>query len=434
MMGVELLVADYRASKARVHFACFGSTWAKTSIHRYQSRGLRLEPREPVSATLSAVTKLRLGGEALEFAISDTSCMETVTFERLKRALVDSFRKKKTSPGFFREQLNKIRHFRGESAECFADRIKKIIVSTYGLGDEPVQNEVIRFETDQRSLDAFLSGLVGEIGHKFMLWGRRGTRKVLRVVMKLPKKFGGLSGWRIVLSTNPEAQPLGRPRKTPINQELHKKQKRYLADINNPTRKLVRTHPKPVTDSGIAFEYGDAYPYLTCRLEWFLLSVAEGLIIVRLKLSNFRYALETSSRNRLSSMLIVPELFLKFLTLALEGSGYLYTQLLLRSSDDPVYQSSHTHGLLDQIMQLADIELEAELGRLNLEEVNPHLRGGRVENHLGKADLDLNLDLPVLGCLAQHDWRVSQLRHRDTPRTSKLCCHKASAPWMYLHN
>nr|CAD7610196.1 unnamed protein product [Timema genevievae] len=25
-----------------------------------------------------------------------------------------------------------------------------------------------------------------------------------------------------------------------------------------------------------------------------------------------------------------------------------------------------------------------ELGRLNLEEVNPHLRGGRVENHLGK--------------------------------------------------
>nr|CAD7441824.1 unnamed protein product [Timema bartmani] len=42
-----------------------------------------------------------------------------------------------------------------------------------------------------------------------------------------------------------------------------------------------------------------------------------------------------------------------------------------------------------------------ELGRLNLEEVNPHLRGGRVENHLGKTapsspDRDSNLDLPVL--------------------------------------
>ncbi|CAG2055517.1 unnamed protein product [Timema podura] len=57
-----------------------------------------------------------------------------------------------------------------------------------------------------------------------------------------------------------------------------------------------------------------------------------------------------------------------------------------------------------------------ELERLNIEEVNPHLRGGRVENHLGKTtpsspDRDSNLDLPVLSGLAQHDWRVSQLRH-----------------------
>nr|CAD7463760.1 unnamed protein product [Timema tahoe] len=49
-----------------------------------------------------------------------------------------------------------------------------------------------------------------------------------------------------------------------------------------------------------------------------------------------------------------------------------------------------------------------ELGGLNIEEVNPHLRGGRVENHLGKTtpsspDRDLNLDLPILGGRAQHD-------------------------------
>nr|CAD7431183.1 unnamed protein product [Timema monikensis] len=42
-----------------------------------------------------------------------------------------------------------------------------------------------------------------------------------------------------------------------------------------------------------------------------------------------------------------------------------------------------------------------------LEEVNPHLRGGRVENHLGKTtpsspDRDSNLDLPVLSGRAQH--------------------------------
>nr|CAD7445040.1 unnamed protein product [Timema bartmani] len=43
-----------------------------------------------------------------------------------------------------------------------------------------------------------------------------------------------------------------------------------------------------------------------------------------------------------------------------------------------------------------------------IKDVNPHLRGGRVENHLGKAtpsspDRDMNLDLPVLGSLALHE-------------------------------
>nr|CAD7262526.1 unnamed protein product [Timema shepardi] len=56
-------------------------------------------------------------------------------------------------------------------------------------------------------------------------------------------------------------------------------------------------------------------------------------------------------------------------------------------------------------------------GKVELEEVKPHLRGGRVENHLGKTttsspDRDSNLDLPVLSSRAQHGKRVSQLRHR----------------------
>nr|CAD7394902.1 unnamed protein product [Timema cristinae] len=57
------------------------------------------------------------------------------------------------------------------------------------------------------------------------------------------------------------------------------------------------------------------------------------------------------------------------------------------------------------------------IGKVELEEVNPHLSGGRVENHLGKTtpsspDQDSNLDLPVLSSRAQHDKLVSQLRHR----------------------
>nr|CAD7567792.1 unnamed protein product [Timema californicum] len=59
----------------------------------------------------------------------------------------------------------------------------------------------------------------------------------------------------------------------------------------------------------------------------------------------------------------------------------------------------------------------AKSPRVELEEVNPHLREGRVENHSGKTtpsspDQDSNLDLPVLSSWAQHDKRVSQLRHR----------------------
>nr|CAD7406572.1 unnamed protein product [Timema poppensis] len=56
------------------------------------------------------------------------------------------------------------------------------------------------------------------------------------------------------------------------------------------------------------------------------------------------------------------------------------------------------------------------IGKVESEEVNPHLRGGRVENHLGKKtsspDRDSNLDLPVLSGRSQHDKRVSQLCHQ----------------------
>nr|CAD7409699.1 unnamed protein product [Timema poppensis] len=85
------------------------------------------------------------------------------------------------------------------------------------------------------------------------------------------------------------------------------------------------------------------------------------------------------------------------------------------------------------------------IGKVELEEVNPHLRGGRVENHLGKTtpsspDRDSNLDLPVLSSRAQHDKRVSQLRHRggcevsrhsSTPlfkKTTQFCGEKRT--WM----
>nr|CAD7427680.1 unnamed protein product [Timema monikensis] len=81
--------------------------------------------------------------------------------------------------------------------------------------------------------------------------------------------------------------------------------------------------------------------------------------------------------------------------------------------DLPVIGSLVQH----EISALDHAATEAGIRKVELEEVNPHLRGGRVENHLGKTtpsspNRDSNLDLPVLSSRAQHDERVSQLRHR----------------------
>nr|CAD7405594.1 unnamed protein product [Timema poppensis] len=70
-----------------------------------------------------------------------------------------------------------------------------------------------------------------------------------------------------------------------------------------------------------------------------------------------------------------------------------------------------------------------EIGKVGSEEVNPHLRGGRAEDHLGKTtpsspEQDSNLDLPVLGSRAQHDKRVSQLRHRGGSKVAAALLNK----------
>nr|CAD7438941.1 unnamed protein product [Timema bartmani] len=61
----------------------------------------------------------------------------------------------------------------------------------------------------------------------------------------------------------------------------------------------------------------------------------------------------------------------------------------------------------------------SSLVRLNLEEVSPHLRGERTENHLGEnrpssPDRDSSLDLPVLDSPAEHD--TSALANYATKR------------------
>nr|CAD7442723.1 unnamed protein product [Timema bartmani] len=74
-------------------------------------------------------------------------------------------------------------------------------------------------------------------------------------------------------------------------------------------------------------------------------------------------------------------------------------------------------------------------GRFNTEEVNPHLSGGRVENHLGKKtfsspEQDSNLNLPVLGSLAQHE--TSTLSNHATKIYSSFLRSIFTVPWIEL--
>nr|CAD7397552.1 unnamed protein product [Timema cristinae] len=77
-----------------------------------------------------------------------------------------------------------------------------------------------------------------------------------------------------------------------------------------------------------------------------------------------------------------------------------------------------SNSLRHTAFELTLVHVGSSLVRVvELEEVNPHLRGGRVENQLGKTtpsspERDSNLDLLVLSSRAQHDKHVSQLRHR----------------------
>nr|CAD7428003.1 unnamed protein product [Timema monikensis] len=98
-----------------------------------------------------------------------------------------------------------------------------------------------------------------------------------------------------------------------------------------------------------------------------------------------------------------------------ESRNTFLSMSLERLTEEPTSVAWLANALV--VLSSAAEDGEIEVGKVELEEVNPHLRGGRVENNLGKTtpsspDRDSNLDLPVLSSRAQHDKRVSQLHHR----------------------
>nr|CAD7433480.1 unnamed protein product [Timema monikensis] len=104
---------------------------------------------------------------------------------------------------------------------------------------------------------------------------------------------------------------------------------------------------------------------------------------------------------------------------------------------DALEKESNVHIIADEMEEEDDLdrfmrELKPEptkrlgIGKVELEEVNPHLRGGRVENHLGNPPPPVHpteirtSDLPVLSSRALHDKCVSQLRHRAIRSSGNL--------------
>nr|CAD7425083.1 unnamed protein product [Timema monikensis] len=133
------------------HYRCITSY--KEELWRTKSWWEKVDLQTAINQLAEELDRVKAENVKLEAAQKNKnpSCLETNSFEGLKRALVERFRKKQTSR-FFREQLTKVRHFKGESVECFADRIKRIKVSRkmQNFGEVMVDLEI---ESDIRVAD-----------------------------------------------------------------------------------------------------------------------------------------------------------------------------------------------------------------------------------------------------------------------------------------
>nr|CAD7398484.1 unnamed protein product [Timema cristinae] len=90
----------------------------------------------------------------------------------------------------------------------------------------------------------------------------------------------------------------------------------------------------------------------------------------------------------------------------------------------------HSTEIRTSISPSSAVELNttSALANYATEELYPHLRKGRVENYFIKTtlrtpDRDLNLDLPVIDCLVQHE--ISALDH-DTTESERLTTRSGS--------
>nr|CAD7443805.1 unnamed protein product [Timema bartmani] len=94
--------------------------------------------------------------------------------------------------------------------------------------------------------------------------------------------------------------------------------------------------------------------------------------------------------------------------------AFLQKNSSMTSNNITINNKKLTHTeLANNVYNMAKSKMAATVsGTLNIEGVNPHFRGGKIENYLGKIPpsspkRDSNLNLPILGSLAQHETSVS---------------------------
>jgi hypothetical protein len=117
--------------------------------------------------TLKAA-KIRLVGDAAEFYRTKEECRDADNYEAFKDCLLGRYRSKRTAR-FYRELLSSITMGSQEDIEAYADRVRVANSRTYEATGDAGRREAIRYEADQRGLDAFLRGLPGELGRQCRL-------------------------------------------------------------------------------------------------------------------------------------------------------------------------------------------------------------------------------------------------------------------------
>nr|CAD7395713.1 unnamed protein product [Timema poppensis] len=118
----------------------------------------------------------------------------------------------------------------------------------------------------------------------------------------------------------------------------------------------------------------------------------------------------------------------------------LLLQRFLRDVEDEVQWITEKEPLAasnDLGNSLTAVQNLQKKHQVELEEVNLHLRGGRVENHLGKTlpsspDRDSNLNIPVLSSRAQHDKHEVPLRVSHSSLISSDRMKPGSGDWAAL--